>query len=140
MKITLPPMKIISDNERLFPVIMGQKKMVYFGKEIKYGGHPRSVPTKAYKECKQILIDEMIGQTSQKCIPYMRPWNYNIKIKILAKTYKDIGNIRKILTDSIQEAGIIENDRYITFLMMTKIPVKRGQLDEVEIYVTGEYK
>ena len=109
MNIKLPPMNIISDNERIIPIIMG--------------GKPRAVSSPRYKKCKNELIRQMILQRDEATL---HKWNSNIRIKIIAHTYKDITNISKIIVDSLEKAGIIENDRCVTVFLMVKIPIKRG--------------
>jgi len=114
--------KIVSDNQRTIPTIVN--------------GHPRQVPSNEYKKCKDELIKWMKFETP----PYHKPFNNNIVIRGKVWTYKDITNILKILCDALEGAGIIENDRQITKCIIEKIPIKRGEIDSVEIGITGGYR
>ena len=120
MIIEIPPMKIVSDNERLVPVIMGKGEKKY----------PRNVTSKVYDKCKESLIRIMQAQIPSDWKP-----GKNVAVTLFVHTYKDITNILKILMDALEGAGGVENDRYITTLFVLKHPVKRGQLDEVRMTI-----
>jgi hypothetical protein len=59
----------------------------------------------------------------------------NICIDIDVWTYLDIDNTIKPIVDTIQEIGIIKNDREVIELHVVKHKVKRGQLDKVEVKI-----
>ena len=113
---------IVSDNKRTIPIIIK--------------GKPRQVPSTEYRKCKESLIEYMKFETPEHHIPY----NKNIYVRIYIKTYKDILNPAKILVDALEGAGIIENDRFINFVYVAKTPIKRGEIDSIEIQINGQYK
>ena len=121
MTIEIPPMKIVSDNERLVPVIMGKVKK-----------YPRNVTAADYKYCKQYLVEVMKDQIPSDWKP-----GKDVVVEVFVHTYKDITNILKILMDALEGAGGVENDRYITTLLVVKYPVKRGQPDVVKMRVVN---
>ena len=124
MVLNIPPMKIISDNERLVPVVMKGK-----------GGkshYLRTVTSGPYKRCKAVLIRIMEEQIP----PGWKP-SENIVLEVFVHTYKDATNILKILCDALEESGVVKNDRHITTLFVCKFPIKRGQPDVVKLRVVN---
>lgn len=123
MVIEIPPMQIVSDNDRLVPVIMKLKS----GKI-----YPRVVPSTPYKNCKKDLIKIMQRQIPSGWVP-----SEDIVLEVFMHTYKDATNILKILCDSLEGAGVVKNDRHITTLFVCKYLVKRGQLDAVRMRIVN---
>jgi len=62
-----------------------------------------------------------------------KPYQFNIFVS----TYKDIDNIIKPLFDVMQEAEIIENDKYIEMVKIKKTPIKRNEIEKIEVYGYG---
>ncbi len=113
MKIIVKDFNIISENERLVP------------------GRGRLILNSKYRKCKNDLILLMRSQL---------PDNYksidsNLPITVAVHTYKDIDNVQKIIFDSMQLAGVIDNDRLIEDIRIVKFPVKRGKPDRIEIFI-----
>ena len=123
MTIEIPPMKIVSDNKRMIPVI----RMSKTGKM-----YPAKVLNPEYRDCMKDLITIMRPQIP----PGWKPSN-NIVVEIFAHTYKDTWNFLKIIGESLEAAGVVTNDRYITTSLIVKFPVKRGQPDVVKMRVVN---
>lgn len=117
MLIEIKDYKIVSDNKRLIPIIINNK--------------PRSVTSAEYKKCKKELIEMIRGQMPKDWIAL----NDNIKVTIKAYTYKDIWNILKVISDALEGAEVMRNDRYVYYANIQKIPIKRGQPDTVYIEI-----
>ena len=56
-------------------------------------------------------------------------------IIISQKTYKDIDATIKILLDSLQQARVIKDDKFIINLHIIKIPILKGQPESLKIDV-----
>lgn len=123
MVIDIPPMQIISDNERLVPVIMKLKS----GKI-----YPRMVTSAAYKKCKKDLIRLMKSQIPKGWEP-----SDNIVWELFVHTYKDVTNILKILGDSMEGAGVVKNDRHLGTVFIVKYFEKRGSEDRVKMRIVN---
>jgi Holliday junction resolvase RusA-like endonuclease len=52
-------------------------------------------------------------------------------------TYNDYDNILKPISDALQDAGVINNDRNIHAVDIEKYPIKRGQLGSLSVYIAG---
>lgn len=90
----------------------------------------RSYNTKRYKEfCKELVYRMREQYTGVPII-------YNISLAISLFTYYDIDNLLKPILDSLEAAGVIENDRQVTFLVVSKHPKKRGSLSDIVIRIT----
>ena len=123
MTIEIPPMKIVSDNDRMIPVIRKSKT----GKM-----YPAKVLNPEYRKCMKDLITIMRPQ-----IPHGWKPSENIVVEIFAHTYKDTWNFLKIIGESLEGAGAVTNDRYITTTLIVKYPVKRGQPDKVRMRIVN---
>lgn len=123
MVINIPAMHIVSDNERMIPVIRKSKT----GKM-----YPAKVLNPEYRDCMKALIVIMRSQIA----PGWKPGN-NIVVEIFAHTYKDTWNFLKIIGESLEGARVVTNDRYITTSLIVKYPVKRGSLDVVKMRVVN---
>ncbi len=121
MTIEIPPMKIVSDNDRLIPVI----------DRVRYNAL-RVVTSGVYKRCKESLIKIIQAQ-----IPATWEPSDDIVLELFVHTYKDATNILKILCDALEGAGVVKNDRHITTLFVCKYPVKRGQPDVVKMRIVN---
>jgi len=119
MVIVIRDFQIVSDNERLIPVIMK--------------GKPRVVTSGKYKKCKEQLRVLMREQMPEGYKPPEEP-----VIFMQVQTYKDIGNIAKVVMDALEGAGVIKNDRDILRLDVEKIKAKRGASDSLYIWVIDE--
>ncbi len=123
MTIEIPPMKIVSDNERMIPVIRRSET----GKM-----YPVKVLSTEYRNCLEDLIKIMRPQIPSGWKP-----SNNIVVEIFAHTYKDTWNFLKIIGEALEAAGVVTNDRYITTSLIVKYPVKRGQPDVVKMRVVN---
>ncbi len=123
MVIEIPPMKIVSDNDRLVPVIMKLKS----GKI-----YPRMVTSAPYKKCKEKLTRIMKSQIPKGWEP-----SDDIVWELFVHTYKDVTNILKILGDSLEDAGIVKNDRHLGTVFIVKYFEKRGSDDRVKMRIVN---
>lgn len=80
--------------------------------------------TKEYKAFKQELFYSFI--TCQIDPPYA--------VHIIIETYLDIDNIIKPVLDTMQDRGIITDDRYIVNIQVSKIPIKKGRPGKITVY------
>lgn len=115
MNIEIKGYEIISDNERLIPIIVNNK--------------PRLVTSAKYKKCKKELIKIIQSQMPE----HWNILNHEIEITIRAYTYKDVGNIIKVISDALEGAEVINNDRFVSDVHIHKVAIKRGQPDTVYI-------
>jgi Holliday junction resolvase RusA-like endonuclease len=81
--------------------------------------------TKEYREFKKLLI-----LSAKKGL--IKP-NYDMTIRV--SMYQDIDNIIKPIMDSLETAGIIDNDKNVLSIDIFKLPIKRGQLGKLEIWI-----
>lgn len=58
-----------------------------------------------------------------------------VDLTIFYKRDVDIDNLLKATLDLLEKAGVLENDRLITTLTVTKAPVARGESEHVELEV-----
>ena len=116
-EIVLTDIKLISDNERIQP----SKRGVF-------------VASKAYRDCKKMLTEYFNLMAIKQGI---RNPLKEVSIYYKITTYKDMSNLFKIINDSLEKAGVIENDRYILKMVAEKVPIKRGQPDSL---VLGVYE
>ena len=79
-----------------------------------------------YKAFKKLLVDNLTGSAAAEP-PYY--------VAVFWHTYHDIDNSIKVILDALQESGIIQNDRDILQLSITKIPIKRGRPNRLKITV-----
>lgn len=86
----------------------------------------RYVLSSGYRKTKELIKDSCVD------IPKIEG---NFKLKVILTTYKDIDALIKPIMDSIEDAGIIENDRYCLGLNVIKYPGKRGGLESLEVYI-----
>ena len=108
MKILEYEGKLVSENKRLI--------------KTKQGGFAVS---KEYKEAKKNYISSiLIKEKLEK--PY--------KLKIVVKTKKDIDNIIKPILDCLEFSEIIENDRYVNYLLIEKKKLKNKELEKVQVF------
>ena len=77
-------------------------------------------PTKAFSQCKAMLISEFTNHDEQD--RPQRPYKLTIK----SYQFADGDNYIKMISDSLEKAGVIENDKYIEKYDVTKFPIKRG--------------
>ena len=123
MVIEIPPMKIVSDNDRMIPIIMKSTT----GKM-----YPSKILSKVYRDCMKDLIKIMRSQIPDGWKP-----SENVVVEIFVHTYKDTWNFLKIIGESLEGAGVVTNDRYITTSLIVKYPIKRGQPDVVKMRVVN---
>ena len=121
MTIEIPPMEIVSDNERLVPVIRYSK----VGKQ-----YPAMVLNTKYDICMKQLVGIMKEQIPSDWVP-----SKDIVWELFARTYKDVTNLLKILGDSMEKAGVIKNDADLTTVFIVKYKAKRGSLDNVRMRI-----
>jgi len=65
------------------------------------------------------------------------PFRGGIEMRMRIETYKDIDNIIKMVCDTLEEIGIIENDRNILRIVVDKKRRKRGESDRMEIKISS---
>jgi Holliday junction resolvase RusA-like endonuclease len=81
--------------------------------------------TKEYREFKKLLT---LNCLKVKINPPYR-------VEIIVRAYQDIDNFIKPVLDSLQESGVIDNDKNVESLIVTKDQSKRGELGWIEVYV-----
>lgn len=123
MVIKLPPMNIVSDNERLIPVIRRSK----VGRP-----YPQLVNNPKYDKCKDDLILIIKPQIPDDWKP-----SKNVVWEIFARTYKDVTNILKILGDALEGAGVVSDDKYIGTVFVVKYFEDRKGPDEVHMRIVN---
>jgi len=107
--------KLVSCNRRLIP------------------GKGRLVPSKAYKECKEVVVWCFKSQYAGK--PLSNP-DILLFYKIGKKA--DYHNYAKLVLDAMQEAGILKDDKDIGWLNQAPPELhKDGEQDEVVVIITG---
>ena len=65
------------------------------------------------------------------------PMEGRLHVTIFIDTYKDSDNF-KIIMDSLQDAGIIKNDRDVILYTVVKTPIKRGQNESIIVQIHKE--
>jgi Holliday junction resolvase RusA-like endonuclease len=75
---------------------------------------------------------EMIFRVAVKHKPVDPP--YNVLIEFTG--YTDIDNPIKCIIDGLQQKGIIDNDKNVLGLTINKIPIKRGRLSKLAVYLS----
>ena len=65
------------------------------------------------------------------------PIEGRLHVTIFISTYKDSDNF-KIIMDSLQDAGIIKNDRDVILYTVVKTPIKRGQNESIIVQIHKE--
>ena len=123
MVIEIPPMKIVSDNERLIPVIHKRK-----GGQI----YPQLVNNPKYDKCKDDLILIIKPQIPDDWKP-----SKNIVWEVYARTHKDVTNILKILGDALQGAGVVTDDKHIGTVFVVKFFEETKGLDNVRMKIVN---
>jgi Holliday junction resolvase RusA-like endonuclease len=79
----------------------------------------------SYKDFKQLLV--MSCRKGRIEPPYA--------VEISIEAYNDIDACIKIILDSLQQAGVIDNDKHVMKLNVTKQPTKRGQAGDLIVKV-----
>lgn len=90
------------------------------GKYIKIG-----VLSKEYRLCKNLLRNSCVRKKING--PY--------RVEIYIDTYKDIDNCVKIIIDSMAEAGVIDNDKNVKQLYVSKEFLKKGKPENLIVNV-----
>lgn len=91
-----------------------------------------------YRESKSELIAKFLENGTNKTIENEREKIYNsdnVGVKIKIHTYKDIDNPLKMVFDVLEELEYIKNDKCINRILVTKIPIRRGQPDSIYIII-----
>ena len=83
------------------------------------------VLSKEYRICKKKLLSNCIIEKIKG--PY--------RVEIYIDTYKDIDNCVKIIIDSMVEAGVIDNDKNVKQLYVSKQPIKKGKPESIIVNV-----
>jgi len=81
--------------------------------------------TKEYRGFKDLLI------ASAKKIKIKPPYS----ILMTVSMYQDIDNIIKPVFDALQTKGIIDNDKNVQHINISKYPIRRGGLGSICVYV-----
>ena len=79
-----------------------------------------------YRACKEMLRRNCFRNTKIKG-PY--------KVEIYIDTYKDIDNGIKMIIDAVAAAGVIDNDKNINKLIISRKPIKKGQMENLIVTV-----
>ena len=89
----------------------------------------RNILSTKYRQVKAYLTDHfsIFDQDELPSKPY--------KITIAGKHFADLDAFIKIIFDSLEGAGVIENDKYVTKLIYKKTPAQRGGNEEYFIRV-----
>lgn len=114
--INLEDIKLVSSNERL--AYNPRVKAAY--------------STEKYKKFKNLLLSEAHINYIKFGKPIIEK-PYSIKIEFSG--YQDIDNPIKPICDALEDAGWIENDRYIENLVIIKRPLKRGQNGNIKVLI-----
>jgi Holliday junction resolvase RusA-like endonuclease len=107
--------KIPSDNEK-YSLRKNRKTGRYF-----IGN------SKNYTDIKKAMITNFKAQSKGQTI------SGHFSMTIHMCTYKDMTNLFKIIMDSIEGAGIIDNDRDLVSLKAVKKPEKKGSREVIKI-------
>jgi Holliday junction resolvase RusA-like endonuclease len=85
--------------------------------------------SKKYKKCRDnlVLLFKSIKAPGEK------PLTGNIGMVVICEQYADIDNYLKVILDSCEKAGLIDNDGNITDLHVLKTRAKKGALNNMEI-------
>jgi Holliday junction resolvase RusA-like endonuclease len=83
------------------------------------------VLSKEYRLCKKML--------SNICIMEKIKGPYRVEIYI--NTYKDIDNCVKMIIDSMADAGVIDNDKNVVQLYVSKFKIKKGHPESLYVKV-----
>ena len=62
------------------------------------------------------------------------------RVQIFLAMYLDIDNPVKCILDGLADAGIIDNDRNITELLVIKEPIKKNKLGRIKVDIFGGQK
>ena len=81
--------------------------------------------TKEYRSFKDLLI------ASAKKIKIKPPYSVLITVSM----YQDIDNIIKPILDALQTKGVIDNDKNVHHINISKYPIKRGELGSICVFV-----
>ncbi len=98
---------------------------------LRIGNHNRIGNTKEYTDFKN-----MIGMFANKNIKYSKGDKLYFKFHM----YNDIDSPLSCILDALEKVGILENDREITNMEIEKVPLKRGSLGRIEIYLQEKRK
>ncbi len=98
---------------------------------LRIGNHNRIGNTKEYTEFKNI-----IGMFANKNIKYKQ----NDILYFKFHMYNDIDAPLSCILDALESADVINNDREVNKIQIEKIPLKRGSLGRIEIYLKREVK
>jgi Holliday junction resolvase RusA-like endonuclease len=111
--------------------LVSKNKKKTIGKKIMPNGKLANIiiNTQEYNNLKELLTflfkrsksnDTLVGKTL---------------IEVYVSTYKDIINIDEPVFDSLEDAGIIDNDRNVAQFYTKKKFLKRGQIDSLTVKV-----
>jgi Holliday junction resolvase RusA-like endonuclease len=112
-------MRVPSDNDRLAPIMMGDRA--------------RAVVSTKYKKGKEELIVRF--RQAREGRETMRG---SVAVVATIYTSRDVQNLLKVLLDAAEEAGVIENDRDVEYILLRKHKIKRTEPEHIIIYFTGE--
>lgn len=96
-------MKLVSDNDRLIRT-----------------KHGRMCLGQNYRAYKETLVNVFKIQAAGASL------SGDFEFELTAATHKDISNLIKAILDSLQQAGVIENDRNAMRIVLNKIRIKRN--------------
>ena len=86
--------------------------------------------TDEYKTFKGLLLNNILRKKLTKIDP---PYSILISVSM----YQDIDNIIKPIFDALEAAEIIDNDRNVRHLVITKYPIKKRQLGSLAVFITN---
>ena len=121
----------------MIELIADEVKLVSTNRRLAPGKGGRWFTTKDYKQCKTdlttIFKDQYIFVNEIEKEEIKESEDLIMKIDLV--TYKDIDNPIKLIIDIINDIGIIKDDKYITKLILTKKPIKRGYPESLKIQI-----
>lgn len=85
--------------------------------------------SKKYRQCRNelIMLFRSIKGAGEK------PLSGDIGMVIICEQYADIDNYLKVILDSCEKAGLVDNDSNITDLHVLKTRTKRGAMNNLEV-------
>ena len=104
----------------MISLIIDNIKIVSENRRLGYSKHGAYL-TSEYRKCKEYIIDSLRSQYLDAPIEIQ---NKLIILKYHVNPLKDVDNCTKLIFDSMQDAGIIDNDRHIEKYLVVKIPTK----------------